>query len=100
TPRDLSCADPILRFAAGDSDISDLTTDLRQTLPVPPPVDGAAGVAFVVLLSRAADRDQISAVYPGAKIDKTYSHASSEPVWFYTVSADEVRVAYEKKRTE
>jgi hypothetical protein len=99
TPRDLSCADPILRFAAGDSDISDLTTGLREALPVPP-VKGAEGVAFAVLQNRAADRDQITNVYPGAKIDKVYSHASAEPLWFYTVGADEVRKAWEKRTTE
>ena len=56
-----------------------------------------AGVAFVVLLTRSADREQISAVYPGAKIDKIHSFASQEPLWFYTVGADEVRQAWEKK---
>lgn len=97
TPRDLSCADPILRFAARDSDISDISTDLRDTLPVPPVDAAEAGVAFVVLLTRSADREQISAVYPGAKIDKIHSFASQEPLWFYTVGADEVREAWENK---
>jgi hypothetical protein len=96
TPSDFTIADPLLRFAGADSDLSDFSTDLDELLPVPP-VEPAAGVAFIVLQSRSADRARIAAAYPTARVEALYARFVPEPVWIYSVPAAEVRAEYQRK---
>jgi len=83
---------PLLAFFAAHTDMSDVSTDVAEVLPVPP-VEPAVGAAFIVLPGRSAQREAISTVYPGATITELrYTNGS---VWVYLVSASEVRKAYE-----
>ncbi|HVO27776.1 MAG TPA: glycosyltransferase family 39 protein, partial [Candidatus Margulisiibacteriota bacterium] len=85
-------AQPLLLFFAAHTDMSDITTDLAEVLPVPP-VDPAVGAAFVILPGSSTRREAIATVYPGAAIEELcYPNGS---VWVYLVPASEVRKAYE-----
>jgi 4-amino-4-deoxy-L-arabinose transferase-like glycosyltransferase len=94
TSTELSCAEPSFTFFADDSDISDLTGPLEQTLPVPP-TDPPREVAFIVLPGRAAGIDFIHTVYPNARMVELQSTALAKPVQIMIVDADSVRRAFE-----
>jgi 4-amino-4-deoxy-L-arabinose transferase-like glycosyltransferase len=88
-------ASPVLSFFAAHTDMSDVSTDLAEVLPVPP-VEPAVGAAFVVLPGRSAQREAISTAYPGATTTELrYANGS---VWVYRVPASAVRKAYEASR--
>jgi hypothetical protein len=65
-----SSTDAYFLFFADDSDISDLSTSLAMTLPVPP-ADAPRGVAFLVLPGRRAEARAITDVYPDAREQET-----------------------------
>lgn len=93
-PQEVSARSPTLIFAIADSDVSDITTDLAEALPVPP-VAPAQGASFIVLASRVADREKIAAAYPNGHIEMLYVGDLSLTVWVYMVEAEQVRRAYE-----
>jgi hypothetical protein len=72
--------------------MSDITTNLRETLPVPP-VEPAVGAAFIVLPRRQSDADAILEFYPNAEVDVLHT-VSGGDVLIYTVDAQQVREAY------
>jgi len=94
---DATADNEIFHFFATDSDVSDISNDLADALPVPPPKSGS-GVAFLVLPTRAADREVISRVYPTASVEELWYAPGDEFVSAYTVDAEAVRAAYEARR--
>lgn len=100
TRLDQSSASAVFKFFVANSDMSDITTDLRKALPVPP-VEPAKGASFIVLPSRKADADVIKEVYPNADLNVLHT-AFGGDVQIYTIDARQVREAYqpvEKVRT-
>jgi hypothetical protein len=89
---DQSSASAGFKFFVANSDISDITTDLRGALPVPP-VEPASGASFLVLPSRAADAEIILEFYPNAARHVLHT-AMGGDVLIYTVAAEEVREVY------
>lgn len=94
TSIELTCAEPSFIFFADDSDISDVTGDLREVLPVPPAA-GQVGAAFVVLPRRSRDAAHIRAVYPDAQTLEVLSTDTPEPVRILFIGADSVRWTFE-----
>jgi hypothetical protein len=90
---DITSDNPGFSFFTDDSDVSDLTTDIADALPVPP-VEWATGVGFIVLPSRRAARDVITAAYPGGAAQE-FTSRGNDTVWIYVIDADTVRRAYE-----
>jgi hypothetical protein len=93
TSTELSCAEPSFTFFADDSDISDMTRPLEETLPIPP-TDPAREVAFIILPGRAAGTDFIRKVYPNARTVELRSTVLPKPVQILLVDADSVRRAF------
>ena len=91
------CTDPLFLFFAADSDVSDLTTTLRDTLPVPP-AESAAGESFIVMPGRRAERETITAVYPTAIAEEIPFAWGASSVWVYLVDAESARNAHEAPR--
>jgi hypothetical protein len=103
---DLSSAAYYFRWFMGeDSDLSDLVRPLDAALPVPP-VEAGDGVAFLVLPSRAGERERISQVYPTAvahEISFARTPAAvwwppgpqSGSLWIYLVDAASARSVYQ-----
>lgn len=89
---DQSSASAVFKFFVARSDMSDITTNLRKALPVPP-VEPAIGAAFIVLPSRKADADVVSEFYPGAELHILHT-AFGGDVRIYTIDARQVREAY------
>jgi 4-amino-4-deoxy-L-arabinose transferase-like glycosyltransferase len=90
---DPSSRDATFRFFAGDSDLSDLSGDLAEALPVDP-VEPAAGATFIFLSSRAGDRDSLLALYPSARAEEVlYGPYQAESLWMLLVDAKAVREA-------
>ncbi len=89
---DVSALAGLFRFFASDSDLSDLTTKLEDTLPIAP-VDPAPGAAFIVLPSRAEERAVIERVYPTARVEEIACLPPGTRVWVYLVDAATVRQA-------
>jgi hypothetical protein len=76
--------------------MSDITSDLREALPVPP-VEPAVGASFIVLPRRQADADVILEFYPNAEAHVLHT-VSGGDVLIYTVDAEEVRQAYADRK--
>ena len=93
---DATSDNAIFHFFAADSDLSDVSTDLADVLPVPP-VEPAIGAAFIVLPTRAGDAKFISEIYPTARVEEIIAHPN-ERVSVYLVEAPAVRAAYEARR--
>lgn len=94
---DQSSAAAGFKFFVANSDISDITTDLREALPVPH-VEPAAGASFLVLPSRQADAEAILEFYPNAQRQVLHTAAAGD-VLIYSVDAEEVREAYVRRHT-
>jgi hypothetical protein len=89
---DHSSASAGFKFFVANSDISDITTDLREALPVPP-VEPAVGASFLVLPSRSSDADFVLEFYPNAERHVLHTVAAGD-VLIYSVDAKEVREVY------
>jgi 4-amino-4-deoxy-L-arabinose transferase-like glycosyltransferase len=94
TSTELSCAEPSFIFFADDSDISDMTRPLEETLPIPP-TEPPREVAFIVLPGRATGTDFLRTVYPNARTVELQSTNLTRPVQILLVDADSVRRAFE-----
>jgi 4-amino-4-deoxy-L-arabinose transferase-like glycosyltransferase len=93
TSTGLSCAEPSFIFFADDSDVSDVTGELEEALPVPP-TDQPRGVAFIVLPERSRDAGFIRTIYPRARTVQLFSTDTREPVRILLVDANFVRRAF------
>ena len=94
TSTGLTCAEATFIFFADDSDISDMTKPLEETLPVPP-TDPPREVAFIVLPGLETRADFIRTVYPSARTVELRSTILPKPVLILLVDADSVRRAFE-----
>ncbi len=94
TSTGLTCAEPSFIFFADDSDISDMTNPLEETLPVPP-ADPPREVAFIVLPGLERKAEFIRAVYPAARTVKLPSTTNPQPILILLVDADSVRRVFE-----
>lgn len=94
TSRELTCAEASFLFFADDSDISDMTKPLEETLPVRP-TDPPREVAFIVLPGLEPRADLIQRVYPKARTVELRSTILPKPVLLLRVDADSVRQAFE-----
>jgi 4-amino-4-deoxy-L-arabinose transferase-like glycosyltransferase len=94
TSTELSCADASFNFFADDSDISDMTKPLEETLPVPP-ADPPREVAFIVLPGLQTRADFIRSVYPSARTVELRSTILPKPVLLLLVDANSVRQTFE-----
>ena len=93
SPKDDTCRSSIFLFASADSDFSDLTTDLVDTLPVPP-AEPAADVSILILSSRRAERDVVTSFYPNAVHSEARTKGGRDRIWFYVVDAETIRRVY------
>ncbi len=91
---DLSCAEASFIFFADDSDISDMTKPLQETLPVPP-TDPPRDVAFIIMPGLETRADLIRRVYPSARTVELPSTILPRPVLLLLVDANSVRRAFE-----
>jgi 4-amino-4-deoxy-L-arabinose transferase-like glycosyltransferase len=96
TRRDLSSTSALFRFFGARSDMSDVTTNMREVLPIPP-IEPSDAASFVVLPSRAPARDVIRELYPQAALHELHS-ASGGDTWVFVVGANDVRRAYESQQ--
>lgn len=87
---DHSSGGPHLLFAAADSDISDISSELRDVLPIEA-VDPAPEAVFLIMPSRSDQRQVISEIYPGASRQQVLMQGRGDSVWIYRISADEIR---------
>ncbi len=94
TSRELSCVEASFNFFADDSEISDMTKPLEETLPVPP-MDPPREVAFIVLPGLETRADFIRTVYPSARTVELRSTILPKPILILLVDADSVRRAFE-----
>ncbi len=99
TSTELSCAAPSFIFFADDSDISDMTKPLEETLPVPP-MDPRREVAFIVLPGLETRADFIRTVYPNARTVELRSTFIPKPVLILLVDANSVRQAFEAEASK
>lgn len=90
--KDLSAAHLPFRFYAWNSDISDIDRPLRDALPVPP--TDAPAVTFLVLASRAGERELLLNFYPGGQARELFYAVPPESLWAYTVPRETIRRAY------
>lgn len=94
---DTTCTNALYEFFIADSDVSDLTTAVSEALPVPP-VESAAGVAFIVFPRRAAERGAIAAMYPSARAEELFYTDGPTPLWVYRVDAQTIGEADTARR--
>jgi len=94
TSTDLSCVEASFIFFADDTDISDMTKPLEETLPVPP-AEPPREVAFIVLPGLETRANFIRTVYPGARTVELRSTVIPKPVLILLVDANSVRQAFE-----
>jgi len=96
---DTSCTDALYQFLTDDSDVSDLTAPLRTDIPVPP-VEPAAGAAFIVFPRRTAERPDLVATYPTARVEELFFAEGPDPLLIYLVDAQSVKEAYSTRRPD
>ena len=90
---DTTSENALFQFFAADSDLSDVTTALAETLPMPP-TPLARGAAFIVLPTRAEEDAVIECVYPSAR-QEIFHTPEGQRLIIYLVDDAAVRAAYD-----
>jgi hypothetical protein len=83
----------LFRFFGVQSDMCDVTTNMRDALPIPP-IEPSDAASFVVLPSRAPAREVLRELYPQADLHELHS-ANGGDTWVFVVGANDVRRVYE-----